>query len=409
MINLTEAVVRPGESLATFPITVPRPTGTTSAQQRCIGKPRQISFSSTGVRDIPYHIYVSLTQRKKIYPFVVKTDNIDNNRPEKVAARLANHFNAAEDVFPLQRNLPRMTYNTDDLEDPHWILDMPGRSALYSAQSEFFLGLGFGKHKHLASLNRLMGGRGRTPAYKETVGFYNTSRAQMLYRGETMWLGDSINTFLGRTRIVPPECQLQIELMDWGRITIPSPDDEEKRQPATKENAIRILTAQLERIAEAFSLVSNPIQLISGPGDVIKLRCEAQVKDPGMGLAVLFNPEMIEAYSLNEGPLMSFPLNTTRTVEFEVRDSKHDPFENMYPILMRAAGFGLPISYVEGLGHTSVFAYLPGKSGDRILSDGVTLETERSYLSVQFYDRDQKLVVFKDGHKMSLLLQFQFL
>ena len=409
MINITEATVRPGESLATFPITVPRPTGITSAQERCLGKPRQISFTGNALREIPYNISVWLTQTRRTYPFVIKTNVPNNNKSGPLATKLRNHFDASEDSFPLQGNLPRMSYIEEDIEDPHWVLELPGRSEFYCSNELFFYGLQFGKHPDLQGLQREMGGRGTARTTKKVNGFFNYSDLPLTVRSDTMHYGDSLDSNLGVQ--LPDSMQLQIELMDWGRQNLFPYYHERRLQPANKENAVRIASALMDRMTLHFGFKSCPISIVSSSGDTVLFSSQRFADNPGVTLTFEFNPEMSAAYGITEGHRFIFPLDTPRAFELQIKNVKDDPFVGLYPIVMRATGSGQPILYVEGMGHTSIFAYLTDKTDNRhpILTDGMTFETERSFIIIEFFDRNKQLVVFKDGHKIEMLIQFQFL
>lgn len=409
MMNITTATVHPGESLAVFPITVPRPAGILSSNQLCRGKVRQISYTSTGVREIPYEVYAWLTQgSNNTYPFVLKTEIAERNKPPAMASRLQRHFDAADAAFPMVHNVPRLTY--DDGEYPHWQLDLPARSCFYSSDETFFVGLGFGFSDGFKPGVRQMGGRGRALTSKDVFGFFNYSTLPISILGAEMFPGTSLNANLPRGTEVPDNMQLQIELMDWGRQTITLPFLENATQPATKENAVRLLGLQMERVAAAFTLTENPIKVLAGTGDVVKLKNQEYEDNITVSLQLELNEAMAEAYGLGPGQIFVFPLNASHSYDLIVRDRKDDPFEGLYPIVMRSTSSGQPISYVEGVGHTTVFAYLNEKS-DRhpVITDGLTFETDRSFVTFQFLDRNKEIVVFKDGHRIEMLMMFQFL
>ena len=413
MINITEASVRVGEAVATFPITVPRPTGIDSAHQRCLGKLRHISFTGTDIREIPYHLHFWLVQNSRRYSFMIKTDVLDGNKPVKLSKKLGDHLVEASEAFPLQPDLPDLYYNQDDEEDPHFELTLPGRSAFYSASELFFIGLGFFKHEHLRQETREVGGRrGQKKATKRVFGFFNTSTRVALFRGDTMHAGMSLNANVlqvFRDTPLPATMQLQVELLDWGRQVIQLPPGEPRRLPATKQNAVRLLSMQLRRVAVVLGLRENTMDVISGAGDTVHISNRAFVH-AGITLQIEFNAEMASAYGLDEGQMLVFPLDQTRTYDLQVRSVKDNPFIGLYPVIMKASGFGHPISFVEGLGHSTVFAYLNDAADKHpILTDGLMFATERTFVTIEFFDRNKQLIVFKDGHKIEILMSFQFL
>ena len=409
MINITEATVRTGESLATFPITVPRPTGMASAQQRCLGKPRHFSCTSTTVRMIPNMISVWLLQTIRTFAFTINTGRVESNKPNKMARKMSDHFDRADTYFSMQLHIPKLAYNDDDVNDPHWVLDLPGRSAFYSAHPYFFASLGFGNNLRLQRENTLMDGKRNQKVFKDVSGFWNAGTSVVSFRGDTMFPGQSMDANLGTAaaKLMPKTMMLQVELMDWGVKYLANPTGERTLQLATQENAVRVLNLQMKMMVTAFGLVFTPITFKAVGSESVRMTNEGYAPDPGVTIIIEFNDRMNEAYGLELGRRFTFALNAKNTYDFVVPTTRDDPFEGKYPVIMRASGTGLPISFVEGLGHTSVFAYLSGEGA--IMTNGMTFETERSYLTLEFFDRDKQLVVFKDSHKIEMFMQFQFL
>jgi hypothetical protein len=405
MMNVTEARVRPGESLAVFPITVPRPAGIGSVYQRCVGKPRHLSYTGTAIREIPYEVRFWVIQHNKTFPFVIKTDVVDSNKPPKLEKKLKDHLATMSDIFPLQEALPDMYYDEDNDELPHFVVELPPRTALYSSNMLFMLGLGFAKDNRLKEETREIGGRGKKKTTKQVYGFFNHGLKAQTYRGGVFHKGTPMNANVPKDIPMPDSMQVQVELNDWGRQPLPLLASERQRWPATKENAIRFLTLQLGRIVRVVNLKENPFDVVSGSGDVVQISNRASA-GAGMSIQIELNEEMLSAYGLTQGHLMTFPLSQTRSYELLVRSRKDDPFRGLYPIVMRASGSGLPISYVEGLGHISLFAYINDKQP--ILTEGIRFETERNFLTIQFYDKNKQLVVFQDGHRIEMLMSFNF-
>lgn len=408
-MNLTTATVRPGDSVATFCVRLPRFQGQASSNMKMLGRVVDVTYNSTGVRNIPYQIGLSAEFYVKQFPFFIRTGARQDNAIEKVAKKLENHFEDMSKAYPLLQTLPSITLNQDDDLDIHFLVSLPARTALYSSSNQFFRGLGLGDAPEVRTARRDMsGGSKKLPATKIVTGAFNDMHYPIQFRGDSLIPGTTMNELTLANTIMPETMSVQVEFMGTDRFVIGTPPGEQQEQPATKENAVRLLRIQAERIRQNLNLKSNLIDILPGSGDTVYIGNRAF---PGANLVLTlqFNNPMSDAYGWQRGQQLVFPLETARTYDIQVRSQRADPFAGKYPIVMRMAGFGSSSSFIQDHGYSSIMAYQRERGGGDIDLTTVAMifDSDATYVNMQFIDKQRNVVSFLDGHEISLLMKFQ--
>ena len=410
-MNLSTATVRQGDTEASFCIRLPRFQGQASSNQKMLGRLVDISYRSTGVRQIPFFINASTQYYRHQYPFFIKTAARRANTMESVARKLDDHFKKLAKEYPLHQAVPSIALNVDDDEDHHFVLSLPPRTALYSSSEMFFRGIGMGDVPEIDSDTRMMerGGR-RVPVSMVVYGAFNHSYRPMQVRGERVVQGTTMDDLIPQTAVLPDNIFLQAEFMGADAYVMRTPPGEEVLQEATRDNVIRMLRIQFERLRQTLNLKTNLIEILPGAGESVYVGNRA-FPDANMTISVEFNIQMSEVFGWEPGQQMVFPLELARTYEFQVRGERSDPFEKKYPLTLRLAAFGNSNSYFQGHGYTAVMAYLREKGGKDIdmTTVGLLFDSDATHISLQFLDRARHVVAFEDGYEISLLMKFQSL
>ena len=373
---------------------------------RMMGKLVDIGYTSTEVRKIPYDLTFSLRYYKKTFGFFIRTSRRHDNTFTRIGEKLNTHFADLQKHCSLLQELPSMRFNTDDEEDNHFVLTVPPRTAVYSPSEVFFQTLGFGFHRAIETEYRSIEGSNaaRNIPRKIVRGVFNEGFDAMVIRGEALSATGNLNANLFPNTEMPNTLPVQIELLEMENMVMPLPDTEDERQEATKANALRLLTMQMERIRQELGLKTNVLQVISGAEDVVYIG-NRKFAGANMIISIEFNEDMAKAYGWTAGQLMQFPLEVDRTYEISIKGSHTDPFISRYPIVAKMAGFGSSNSYVDGQGYTAIMGYLRG--GDhKIITNGILFDSDCTYVTLQFIDKQQKVVRFEDGHLISMLIAF---
>ena len=405
------ALVRPGENLATFCIRLPRFTGLHSTNEKMLGQLVDLYATSTGNKRIPYNMTFWLEQEQRYYNFFIKTNLPQQNKISNVAAKLDTHFAAMEKEYPLMDELPSMTYNQDDDENPHFELELPPRTAMYSSSELFFNSLGFAKNQRIQRAAReitVAGRGGKRTSVREVWGVFNRTAAHLLVLGDPIFPGGTMDAEVPEEAF-PAQMHIQVEILNSGQLELQMPDGEPEEQEVTTDNAARLLDLQFERIRERLHLKVNPLEVITGRDGLIYIGNRAS---PGSHLRLLlrFNDRMSEAFGWVPGQTIVFPLETARTYDINIAGPRDDPFEGLYPINLKMSSYGQAISYVDGVGYTAVMGWLRDRTDKRsLISSSNIYVADGSYITIEFLDKFDNRVVFKDEHKITMLLMFQSL
>jgi len=410
-MNLSTATVRPGDSTATFCIRLPRFQGQASSNMRMLGRVVDVTYNSLGVRDIPYFLSVSADYYQKTHAFFIKTERRQDNSLQNVARKLDTHNDNLAKVFPLQQSLPTVSLNVDNNQDNHFVVSLPPRTAFYTSSELFFRALGLDRELELEQRMREMGrGEKRLPVNKIVYGAFNESYNAVQFRGRTVDQTQTLRETLPRDADLPDAIFLQVEFMGADGLVMRTPPGEAVMQPASKENAVRMLRIQTEMIRQRLNLKTNLIEVLPGPRDTVYIGNRA-FPGANMTLSIQFNNFMADAYGWQQGQQMVFPLEAARTYDIQVQSQKQDPFSELYPITMRMAGFGSSNSYVQDHGYAAIMAYMRERGGGDIdlTTVGMLFDSDATYITMEFLDKLRRVVQFKDGHEISLLMKFQSL
>jgi hypothetical protein len=419
-MNLSTAVVRPGENVASFCVRVPRFQGLASSNMKSLGKLVDVTYNSTtGVRNIPSDMEFKMDWTQRRFNFYIRTGKRDDNVNTKVATKFEKHFADLAKEFPLLRAVPEISFNTDDENDNHYELFLPPRSSIYSSSEYFFRVIGFQAEPRLRTARKDMAGLvGRTAVHKTVYCIINPDDHNPLdLRGVSVLADGTLNDMLpsapnvplATPATMPPAMHLQVEFLDSATFMLPGLHGEALQQPATKENAVRLMNAQFERIRNTLGLRTNVFDIVPGAGNTVYIGNRA-FPGANVRLTVQFNAAMAEAYGWAPGQQMYFPLDSSRTYDIQVRGRVPDPFEGKYPIIMRMAGFGNCDSYIEGHGYNAVLGYLREK-GDKIsiTTQGIVFDSDQTYVTMQFLNKQREVVTFTEGHEISMLMTFKSL
>ena len=403
-MNLTRAIVQPGDRLATFPITLPRIDGPSSLSQRFRGMPKLLAFTTLGARDIEYSLQCSLRHDNPTFPFVVITSNKESNKASSLSRKMDEHFANVKKAFPLVEDLPLIYYDSTDPDDSMFRIVVPPRTAVYSSNELFFAGIGFGDSPgFMYGGERPMGGRSKTVAVNNTWGFANETDDTQYWKGESMSAGLTMNAMVGDVKF-PAHMQVQVELLPIPFRLVEMEDH--RRLPAAQADAVAALSTLMIGVKNKLNLKNDLFDVIPGEDDQVIIT-NRQYESAGVTVVLKFNEEMSKEFNLSVEREMSFHLASARSIDFKAKIDKGSPFESKYPVVMATCGFGDAVSWVEPLGYRSVFAIIH-KRGDQeiILSQGGNFQTNNAYMTVEFVGKDKKVVTFDSHMEISLNIFF---
>jgi hypothetical protein len=325
-----------------------------------------------------------------------------------VGGKFKDHFDAFEKELFLLTDLPRLRYNTLNPQIPFFELYLPPRTAFYTTSEVLWKSLNITGDMRLRKTERSIGAKGQRAQYKLVHGFFNTSPEAWTIRGREMLAGTSMNDLAGVAEF-PKFILCQIELTNTPRLLMPVIRGEAMLQPATKANALRIWKHQAERIAEYLKLPDDILEVYPGDRDSIIWSCTAR---PGAGIRITLelNGVLGEAAELAPGQSLVFNVAKGSKYELTLKTYKDDPFHDMYPVMVKANAFSNAISWVDGVGEVTVFGIIDEKTARHpIISTGLVFGTDKTRLTVEFYDKHRKLVSFKQNHNIGMLMLFRSL
>jgi hypothetical protein len=410
-MNFSGATVRQGDSSATFTITLPQWSGLASVNKKVLGKPKSLSFSPVGDRKVHYSLTYWVKYPKNYYPFFIRADDISKNKALAVGQKLQNHYIQLGGAFPLLESLPRLAYiqEGEDVDRrPHFELELPPRSAFYSNTEHFFVGLGFGKNRRLQVMQKTMS-VASVVGYRDVYGFENTGYTTQTYTSHEMQPGVSMNQVLGLENL-PKELFLQAELLDSKKFEVTSPLGQFEPDLATGERAAVLLPLLLERIRLQRDWKNNPFEVVLGVNDTVHLSNKA-TRAANMKVYLQLGPELCDAFGMSPTQAMSFPLDVVSTYDLNLR-SRGDPFARLRPVILQTNSFGSAISYIDGSGYQPILGVLLDHSNDQqqeFYSTGVVFDTDKTYMTIDFLDKNRQRITFKDDLNLSLLMTFKSL
>ena len=149
--------------------------------------------------------------------------------------------------------------------------------------------------------------------------------------------------------------------------------------------------------------------MYAGSRDSIVWSCAAR---PGAGIRITLelNGVLGEAAELAPGQSLVFNVAKGSKYELTLKTYKDDPFHDLYPVLVKANAFSNAISWVDGVGEVTVFGIIDEKTSRHpIISTGLVFGTDKTRLTVEFYDKHRNLVSFKQNHNIGMLMLFRSL
>jgi len=407
-VNYFNTRVKEGDTTATFVITVPNWSGLASQYTRTLAMPKLMNFTTTSTRTIPMEFYFWMEYDKPTYPFSMVTDSPQGNKAQNIGQKLKDHFGAFQKTLPLFKDLPNMYYNEDDRGNPFFELYLPARSGFYTSNELLFKGLRMHTTSGFIEAKRFIGAKGRQPQSRNVWGFFNGDKTAKTYRGLKVLPGQSLNDILGVDSVLPKNVQCQIEMVTTTRQMMPGMKGEPVAQPATLSNVMRVWDHQFDMLSQWLGLASNLFD-VSTDGKVIFISNTA-FENAGVRVIVEFNVDLVQAVGMNPGQRLIFKLDKERVFEMKLKTLHDDPFFESYPVMIVANCFNNVLSWVDGLGDVSIFGIIDEKTSRHpIISTGIVLSTNKTHLTVEFFDKHRRPIQFKEGHNLGMLMYFKSL
>jgi hypothetical protein len=414
-MNQTSASVRAGESSATFPVRLPRWSGEDSLNTPCMTIPKYLVVSQSKPPMIEYSLDYELRLVNPTYPFVLKFPTLASKEAENVGDRLKTHIAELTLFFPLMIAAPTLSYIDFDEDDPHFEVRLPPRSSLVTSSEVFFPALGFFEDDENSEppeySTGLIGGRGRKIQSAHVWGFFNSSfTTKRIIRGITMHPGMSMEAmFEDEAEVtIPEEVQLQAELYEINRVfdtrtaTLVMRGD--NRDEATLSKAVTALEELLEEVRVGCGLHYNMLDVATD--GISEITLSNRVYEGAATTVVLtLNDQMATAFNFPLQRNMTFNLAVQRSYTFKITSGIQDPFANKYPVSAIAYGVGDSKSWVEGLGYACIFCVM--REREPLISDGVLLSVNQTYLTLQFLDSGRNKIVFANDAQLDLCLKFK--
>ena len=410
-MNQTFATVRQGQTHATFPISLPRNKGISDVNKKCLGTPKHIGFFGKPP-NIDYRLEYAVLADSKTYSFQMKTGPQDKTTGKDMLQKLQNHLTKmGTEEYPLlfDHRLPYITYNE---EVDRFEIDLPAKTSLYSSNEFLWPGLGFETNSALLSTTKDIGPKRGKKTRTRVFGFFNLDDTvgETVLAEKPMNLKDTMAEFLN---ILPEEfgnyVTVQVEISDGQLVPVELMNNRGTDKPVTKKEAIRQLTTLFDLARRRAGLRENLIDIVPGHDNIIYVTNRIFPK-AGVGFTLLFSEAMSNALGITPGQLMTFNFEAPRTFQLSVQDSVSDPFTGKYPVQLRQCGFGEATSVREGNGTIAIIAFLNEKT-DRhpIISQGVVFTTDRTYLTVEFTDKNGDVIAFDRDLQIGMLLTFKML
>lgn len=420
-MNLAAAKVRAGDTGTVVTLTMPQWTDLSSlVHTRCRARLSGLTFTlpETAVAAaaaVTYGLGCRTELAVRRYPFTLKTAVAKNNTASKLADKFAAHMANAAAYFPLQRAVPRIYYVDEDVspDDPHYEVELPPRSLLFTSDPNVLLGLGFtGRGAGVTApweAEREIGGRLVGAAQRVVYGFDNraTSGPPEVLRGEKILPGQSVSFALPLGSVLGDALHFQVEFYEQ---TVDEPVALARRTGVTKNELIVGLTRLVELARIRCNLRNAQLEVLTGPNNTVQLVSRAW---PGCKtrLVLTLDDELSDAIAHPRQLPLIFDLEQNKTFNVEAGvppQTRPDPFRNRYPVKVVVRGFGPARSHVDGgRGYVSYLGRIEERRGV-IPAEGVGLEivTDKTSLTVEFLDMERKAIAF--DREMNLNFEFDF-
>lgn len=407
MSNQTHATVRRGDTCASFPVSLPRSNGISSVNKRHRATPANLLCTGQA-GNIDYSVFYRAELDKRTASFSVMTGARQRTSAQDMDRKMQGHFADIGSKFPLlhPRLLPRIEYDDEMVHAERFQLVLPPRTAIYSTSELFFPSLGFRDHPNLRVLWKQVGNR-PTTAQTRVYGFYNASETDSFIVESTEIMPPKMTMAerLGDGAVFPNQMgvQLQMERLNFRELYLAN--NEGLNVPVNLTEAVNHLTLLLEQARIAAGLTMNLIDVVAGTGNTIYLTNRV-FPEGGVSLTLFFPIQVSRALGLRDMQVLNFNFDVVRTFELNVKDKVPDPFQGRYPVHAVMCGFGEANSYLEGVGTVPIFATLI-EGRKKPLSDGAVIQNDRTYLTLEFRDREGERIAFQDAYVISMLLNFK--
>ena len=183
-------------------------------------------------------------------------------------------------------------------------------------------------------------------------------------------------------------------------------------RPLNQDEAVFQLKLLLEQARLEAGLTENLLDVEAGTQNHVyitnRLFLDAKTAaktNAGIGFNIGFPPDLCVAFGLRLNQILTFNFSVVRTFELTIKDKVPDPFQGRYPINVIRVGGGEANSMIEGLGAVALVGTL--NEIPPHISEGTVFYSDRTYLTVEFWDRARERVTFQDEYVMSMLLTFK--
>jgi hypothetical protein len=388
-----------------------------SLTKRYLAKPSHIWCATLPVQAISFQTKVTIRHSRKTFPFRLQTPFRDPRTVERLAELLEGHFDTATALFPWAPVHPRLWYNQDDPDDPHFVATLPPYTAIYTTYSPFFPALRLPGQR---AAQRKIGGRGTAVVVTDCYGFFNASN-QTIHVRSTEAVMSSLPSNLLLPLLLrpdlgnPPNVQIQVEHYDVNNklqvLTMPHAID-------GKAKAMELLNEFLMSLVLDYNFPGLRIEVSSGPYQTVYLTTQRIEMQPAPGFPnepidiikfnVQFSAAVSEALGLDPNDVLSFTLGEAASHTLSIRSGNTDAFKDKFPITAVCQTYGDASSYIHGLGYVSLLGIMP-KAGVEFHSKGMVLETDLLNLTLRFYDRDARQIAFLQDTEIHLTFDFESL
>ncbi|CAM6055382.1 unnamed protein product [Sphagnum tenellum] len=319
--------------------------------------------------------------------------------PNSLADRWRFHMNAGRAlemnrVFELY---PSVSLDVTDPKQPFFVIELPPHSSIYGTYENLFVAMGLEPSDVQPRMMRM------TNDLKTTMifGLSNRTDNKVIFKGAPLMEGIEFSDITGETPPTSISMVILMENVDKSDIKLLN------KMATTKDKVILGLDRLLEEGRRRANLVVQPIELISvsDKGLLLANRPFAGCKSK---IQLLLNEETSQALGLTYGLTIDFVLDQQRSFSAEVDSVGDDPFKGLYPVTMLTSGFGVSDCWLEGRGYVPMLGVI--MEGERpIQGEGVTFNTDRTFMTVEFFDKTLEQIAFQEETEIFLKLMFQSL
>jgi hypothetical protein len=381
----TRASLARNSSLAYFPIGMPRSAGLVHLHEKMLGRPESLVAKARPAK-VKYGFAASLVLDSNYYDFAT----VDLFRKDKTfdTANIILRTHMGPDLvehFDVFENVPKLTFDSEDPEAAHFILELPPRSGLYSGYDGFFPALGFDPSAVTLGDARLGLSKSRSktrlPALTKVYGIWNRSGKAVTLRSEDLGQGDSPFSNLGGLS-VPKDIRLQV-FMDNPAVATLSMANQYDLSQTQFLSSMDFLLQELKR---DFGLTETPIDMAASSKDTVTMANKhILMKDNDATLRLVLNDSTSAALRMALKKTITFVFSRPSAYAIDTRGREEmDPLEGKYPVTLMSHGFGVSDCWVAGRGYMTTLGTV--REGMPVLSDGALFETDNMMLMLELFD-----------------------